>query len=148
MQKPPRAPDTPLLSGRDILYSLLQGGAVLAIVLLVFGVALYRGQSADDARALTFSTLVLGMLGLISANRSWSRQLLLPWRSANPAFWWVISGALGFLAAVLYIPSLSKLFRFTVLHPDDLAVCFTAGAISFFLVEAIKRRGRNNLRRR
>jgi len=148
MQKPPREPDTPLLGGRDILYSLLQGGAVLAIVLLVFGVALYRGQGADNARALTFSTLVLGMLGLISANRSWSRQLLFPWRTANPAFWWVISGALGFLAAVLYIPSLSKLFRFTVLHPDDLAVCFTAGAISFFLVEAIKRRGRNNLRRR
>ena len=144
MQKPPREPDTPLLGGRDILYSLLQGSAVLAIVLLVFGVALYRGQGADNARALTFSTLVLGMLGLISANRSWSRQLLLPWRSANPAFWWVISGALGFLAAVLYIPSLSKLFRFTVLHPDDLAVCFTAGTISFFLVEIIKRRGRKN----
>ncbi|HJX10593.1 MAG TPA: cation-translocating P-type ATPase, partial [Candidatus Binatia bacterium] len=144
MQKPPREPDTPLLGGRDILYSLLQGSAVLAIVLLVFGVALYRGQGADNARALTFSTLVLGMLGLISANRSWSRQLLLPWRSANPAFWWVISGALGFLAAVLYIPSLSKLFRFTVLHPDDLAVCFAAGVISFFLVEIIKRRGRKN----
>jgi Ca2+-transporting ATPase len=148
MQKPPRDPDTPLLGGRDILFSLLQGGAVLAIVLLVFGVTLYRGQGADDARALTFSTLVLGMLGLISANRSWSRRLLLPWRTANPAFWWVISGALGFLAAVLYIPSLSRLFRFTVLHPNDVAVCFTAGAISFFLVEIIKRRGRNNLRRR
>ena len=144
MQKPPREPDTPLLGGRDILYSLLQGSAVLAIVLLVFGVALYRGQGADNARALTFSTLVLGMLGLISANRSWSRQLLFPWRTANPAFWWVISGALGFLAAVLYIPSLSKLFRFTVLHPDDLAVCFAAGVISFFLVEIIKRRGRKN----
>jgi Ca2+-transporting ATPase len=84
------------------------------------------------------------MLGLISANRSWSRRLLFPWRLGNPAFWWVIWGALGFLAAVLYIPSLSKLFRFTVLHPDDLAVCFTAGAITFFLVEIIKRWGRKH----
>ena len=80
-----------------------------------------------------------------AANRSWSRRLVLPWRSANPAYWWVISGALGFLAAVLYIPSLSQLFRFTVLHADDLAVCFTAGAISFLLLEIIKRRGRKHL---
>jgi hypothetical protein len=36
------------------------------------------------------------------------------------------------------------LFRFSFLHADDLAVCFTAATISFFLVEAIKRRGRKN----
>jgi len=141
MDRPPREPDTPLLGGRDIFFSLLQGGVVLSIVLLIFGVALYRSYSDADARALTFSTLVLGMLGLISANRSWSRRIFFSRRPANPAFRWVIFGALGFLAAVLYIPSLSMIFRFTALHPDDLAICFTAGAIIFSLVEIIKRKG-------
>ena len=145
MDRPPREPDTPLLGGRDIFFSLLQGGVVLAIVLLIFGVALYRNYGDADARALTFSTLVLGMLGLITANRSWSRRIFFSRRPANPAFRWVLFGALGFLAAVLYLPSLSMLFRFTALHPDDLAICLAAGAISFFLVETIKRRGRKHL---
>lgn len=141
MQKPPRVPDTPLLGGRDILFSLLQGGAVLAIVLLVFGVALNRGQGDADARTLSFSTLVLGMLGLISANRSWSRRLLFPWRSANPAYGWVISGALGFLAAAIYLPSLASVFHFTYLHVDDLAICLGAATLSFLSVEWVKRKG-------
>jgi Ca2+-transporting ATPase len=109
--------------------------------LLVFAVTLYRGYSAADARALTVSTLVLGMVGLICANRSWASRFQPPWRSVNPALWWVIAGALGFLTAVLYLPSLANIFRFAALHPDDLAICVGAAMVSGLLVEVIKRKG-------
>ncbi len=134
MERPPRDPEAPLFGARDILLSLLQGTAVLLTVLAVFGIAVYRGQSDIDARALTFTTLVIGLLGLISANRSWSRGIFGSLRSPNFAFWWVMTGALVFLAAVLYIPALRDIFRFAALHPNDLAICLGAGLLSFLLI--------------
>jgi Ca2+-transporting ATPase len=138
MQKPPRDPDTPLFDTRNILFSLLQGGIVLAAVLVVFAFALYRGQGDADARTLSFSTLVIGMLGLIVVNRSWSRNVIHALRSPNRAFWWVIAGAVGFLILVLYVPSLRNLFRFSTLHTDDLLICVGAGLLSSLVIELLK----------
>jgi Ca2+-transporting ATPase len=138
MQKPPRDPDTPLFDTRHILFSLLQGGIVLAAVLVVFAFALYRGQGDADGRTLSFSTLVIGMLGLIVVNRSWSRNVIHALRSPNRAFWWVVAGALGFLTAVLYVPSLRDLFRFSILHPDDLLICTGAAFLSSVVIELLK----------
>ncbi|MGE5217877.1 MAG: cation-translocating P-type ATPase [Chloroflexota bacterium] len=138
MQKPPRDPDTPLFDARHILFSLLQGAIVLAAVLVVFAFALYRGQGDADARTLSFSTLVIGMLGLIAVNRSWSRNVIHALRAPNRAFWWVAAGALGFLAVVLYVPSLRDLFRFSTLHADDLLICAVAGLLSSSAIELLK----------
>jgi Ca2+-transporting ATPase len=110
------------------------------MVLLLFGVALYRGQGEADARALSFTTLVLGMMGLILANRSWSRNALAILRERNAAFWWVAAGALAFLGAALYIPYLRDVFRFSVLHPGDLVICLAAAALGIVWFEFLKLR--------
>jgi Ca2+-transporting ATPase len=142
MARPPRDPATPLFGARDIIFSLLQGGAVLLTVLMVFGIAFQRGAGEADARALTFATLIVGVVSLIFVNRSWSRGVLGALKSRNNAFWWVVGGAFGFLAAVLYVPALSRAFKFAPLHPADLAVCVAAGAASFVLIELLKFRRR------
>jgi Ca2+-transporting ATPase len=148
MQKPPRDPDTPLFDKRHILFSLLEGALVLAAVLAVFAFALYRGLGDADARTLTFSTLVIGMLALIVVNRSWSRNVVHALLAPNRAFWWVTVGALGFLAAVLYVPSLRALFRFSVMHPDDLLICTAVALLSGVVIELLKfsRRGVGSLK--
>jgi magnesium-transporting ATPase (P-type) len=102
MTRPPRNPAAPLFGRRTVVVSLLQGLSVLLIVLTVFGVALFRGQGELDARALTFTTLIIANLGLILANRSWSRTLLENLRTPNAAMWWVFGGATVFLLTVLY----------------------------------------------
>jgi Ca2+-transporting ATPase len=138
MRKPPRKAETPLFDIRDIFFSLVQGGLVLGAVLAIFAFALYRGLGEADARTLSFSTLVVGMVGLIIVNRSRTLNVIHALRSPNRAFWWVIAGALGFLAAVLYIPSLRNLFRFSILHPDDLLICIGAGLLSSLAIEWLK----------
>jgi Ca2+-transporting ATPase len=138
MERAPRDPTAPLFGARDIVISLLQGGAVLLTVLSVFGIALYKGYGDTYARALTFATLIVGVVSLIFVNRSWSRNVFHALRSRNDAFWWVVGGAYGFLAAVIYVPMLRNVFRFAPLHPADLAICVAAGTVSFFLVELIK----------
>jgi Ca2+-transporting ATPase len=72
-------------------------------------------------------------------NRSWSRTVLATLRSPNPALWWVVGGTLAVLGLVLYVPFLRELFRFSVLRPDDLAVCLGAGLLSVLWFEVLKK---------
>ena len=138
MNRPPRDPKEPLFGFKKILVSLLQGAAVLLAVLLVFGVALHRGQGEAEARALTFATLVIGMLGLILTNRSWSVGVVNALRAPNRALWWVIGGAIVFLGMILYVPYLRDVFRFATLHPIDLAISLGAGLMSILWSEIVK----------
>ncbi len=138
MNRPPRDPDAPLFSRHAIGLSLLQGLSVLSIVLAVFAVSFYRGQGEAEARALTYTTLIAANLGLILANRSWSRTILETMSTPNPALWWVIAGALFFLAMAIYVPFLRELFSFAYLHFIDIAICFMAGIASILWFEALK----------
>jgi P-type Ca2+ transporter type 2C len=138
MDKPPRDLTKPLFDRRTIVVSLLQGLSVLLIVLAVFAVSLHRGQGELDARALSFTTLIIANLGLIFTNRSWSRTILDTLRSPNAALWWVTGSALFFLGAALYIPFLRGMFHFSRLHFIDISLCLAAGIVSIVWFEVFK----------
>ncbi|MBI5101131.1 MAG: cation-translocating P-type ATPase [Nitrospirae bacterium] len=138
MRRGPRDPGEPLFGIRSIGLSILQGISVLVIVVSVFVIAFFRGHGEADARTLTFTTLVIANLGLIFANRSWSRTILSTLRSPNPALWWISGGTLLFLGLILYVPFLRELFHFSILHPADLVICFSAGIISILWFELLK----------
>ncbi len=138
MKHPPRNPKEPLFGRKTLLLALLQGIGILAIVLVIFMITLYRRQGELDARALTFTTLILANLGLILSERSSLRLSLKVLQSPNTALWWVIGGGLVFLALVLYVPVLRHLFSFSFLHPLDLAICLAGGTISLLWFEQLK----------
>jgi len=137
MRRPPRRTDDRLVSREVVGRSLLEGAGMLFILLVIFAVAFGRGQGEDDARALTFTALIGSNLALIVANRSWSVGGTLHSRN-NPAMWWVGGAAVVMLAAVLYLPYLRNLFHFSYLHPNDLALCAGAIALSFAWFESLK----------
>ena len=141
MKKPPRDPKRPMLSRPQVLQALAQGGAVLAVVFAVFAFALHRGGERD-ARALSFATLVVANIGLILAQRP--RGALASLARRNTAFWWVAGAAAGVLAAVLSVPALRELFRFSALHADDLLLVVAAGLGSVLWLDALRmlRQGR------
>ncbi len=112
--------------------------AMLAMLVIVYVFSLKRGQSEEDSRALTFTTLIIANLGLIFVNRSWSRTVLATLRSPNTALWWVTGGAVVFLVLALYVPFLRDLFRFSVLHPFDIFICVAAGVMSIVWFEVLK----------
>lgn len=138
MKRPPRNPKEPLFGRKILGLAILQGSGILAIVLAIFIVALYRRQGELDARALTFTTLILANLRLILSESSSSRLSLKILQSPNAALWWVIGGVLFFLAIVLYVPFLRNLFSFSFLHPIDLAIYLLGGAISLLWFELLK----------
>jgi P-type Ca2+ transporter type 2C len=139
MARPPRDPNEPLFGIRKILFSVSQGAFVLLTALLVFGIALYRGQAESYARALTFTTMVIGMLALIIANRSWSKTMWEILRTPNAAFRWVTAGGLAFLGLVLYAPPLPAAFHFESPSISDLAISLAAGLIGCLGLEGVRR---------
>jgi Ca2+-transporting ATPase len=138
MHRPPRRPDEPLFGRRTLILSVLQGLSVMLITLIVFVIARELGQSTRAARALTFTTLIIANLGLILANRSWSRTILATLRAPNAALWWVVGGTVVFLGLALFIPALRGLFNFGVLHAVDLLISLAAGSVSILWFEMLK----------
>nr|WP_293360383.1 MULTISPECIES: cation-translocating P-type ATPase [unclassified Microcoleus] len=138
MQRPPRNPKEPLFGKKTLSLAVLQGCGILAVVLAIFAIALYRRQGEFEARALTFTTLILANLALILSEGSTSRLSLKILKSPNPALWWVLGGGLLFLGLVLYVPFLRHLFSFSLLRAIDLAICLGGGLISLIWFELLK----------
>ncbi len=130
MNRPPRNLKERLFGKESFYCGLLQGISVLAVVVVVFVLALYLGKDETDARTLTFATLVIANLTLIVANLSWSKSILKSFSPENKALRFVIVGALSTLVLVLYVPVLRNLFHFSVLHYNDILIVLVAGILS------------------
>ena len=137
MQRPPRSSKERLFSMATVGLALLQGLSVLAVCLAVFLVSHSR-QSEDAARALTFVTLVVAFLVVILANRSWTRTIAGMLRVPNSALWWVIGGAVGLLALVLFLPTAQRLFQFAPVSAGWLALSLGAGVACMMWFELLK----------
>jgi Ca2+-transporting ATPase len=142
MRRPPRDPRAPLFEGRVLGLSALQGASVLVVVLAVYILALRLGQSEAETRTLAFATFVTSSLALIFTNRSWSRVILSS-SLKDPTLWIVTGGALLFLALVIWVPPLARLFRFASLGPLDVLLCVGGGALGITWFEVVKLLGRS-----
>jgi Ca2+-transporting ATPase len=56
----------------------------------------------------------------------------------NRSLWYVLIGALAFLALALYVPFLRGLFKFSTLHPTDILICIIGGGVGIAWFEAYK----------
>jgi Ca2+-transporting ATPase len=138
MRRPPRNPKEPLLGGRLLWYSFLQGMAVLFAVALLYFLVLDHGFTEERARAMAFTALVLGNAALILSNRSQSRSIVATLRMPNKALWWIVGGAFGGLAVALYLPPMQRIFRFEALAWHDLLFCALAAAAGILWSETAK----------
>jgi Ca2+-transporting ATPase len=139
MRRPPRRPDAPLFTRGLVLWALLQGVLVLALVGVIYAWVLARGVPEDEARTLAFTALVATNAGLVLVNRSFSASVLDAFRQRNRALWAVVAGTTALLALAINVPLLSGIFRFGALHPHDLAIALGSGALLLVMLEAGKR---------
>jgi P-type Ca2+ transporter type 2C len=114
MHRPPRNLKERLFGRKNFLYSFIQGLSVLIAVLFVF-LWFYNSNPANEnqARTLSFATLVIANIMLIIVNLSGSRSLVKTFNSKNKALWFVITGALLSLVLILLVPLLRDLFHFS-----------------------------------
>ena len=138
MIRPPRNVKESLFCKHTVVYSILQGLILLIIVTAVFVLTQHLGENIEQARALSFVVLIIGNIGLIMSNRSWTLTIPKLMKQKNTALVLVIFGAITFLILVLFIPILRNIFRFGPLHIIDIIICISTGIISIVLFEVIK----------
>ncbi|HWR25685.1 MAG TPA: cation-translocating P-type ATPase, partial [Methanosarcina sp.] len=145
MNKPPRNLRERMFGRKNLTLSLLQGISMLAGVIAVYMYALDMGKGTVEARTLTFATLVIANLTLIAANLSWSQSMFKTLKSENKALRYVLVGALSGLFLVLYVPFLRNLFKFSLLHFDDLVIVFAVGILSIGWLRLLRSRIKNRV---
>jgi len=138
MERPPRTSEDSLFSRKTATISFFQGFSVLVVVLAVFLMSYYGGDSETHSRALTYTTLIFANLGLIFMNRSWSRTIFRSLELPNRTLWYVTGGALFFLGVILYLPFGRDLFKFSPLSFTDILLCMGAGFLSILWFEVWK----------
>ncbi|MFO1078959.1 MAG: cation-translocating P-type ATPase [Burkholderiaceae bacterium] len=138
MRRPPRKPDSRILSGSVIAWSLLQGLLAFAVVAGVYVGAARAGGSDAEVRAVAFVGLVLANFALVLVNRSYGihpiRQLTHP----NRALVWVVAVAGSLIAAALLWPPATRLFRFGAFHWHDLAIAAAAALALAVALDVVK----------
>ncbi len=145
MRRPPRSPDQPLFSRSLIGWSVVQGTLAFALIATIFVTASLRGMPEAEVRALTFFSLVLTIVSLIFVNRSFSASLATALLRPNRALVWVLMSVSTILCLTLLWPPVSGLFGFGPLHPNDLVLTLTAGAVVLVSLELLKRFWRQRL---
>jgi len=138
MRRRPRPPAEPLLPRRLVIWGLVQGLLAFALVGSIFVLASRGGMPADEARALTFFSLVTTIVALIFVNRSFSTSLVSALRRPNLALTFVLAWVATILSLTLFWPFASELFRFGPLHADDLALTLGAGGLALAALELLK----------
>jgi Ca2+-transporting ATPase len=135
MDRPPRNLNERLFGRKKFLYSFIQGLSVLIAVIFVF-LWFYNGTAVneDQARTLSFATLVIANIMLIVVNLSGSRSIVKTFNSKNKALWFVVAGALLSLVLILLVPLLRDLFHFSPIPLTDFLIAALVGVacVSWF----------------
>lgn len=139
MKRPPRNLHQSIFNKKTVLIALLQGAMVLIVTFLLFSYAIKTGRSDEEARSFAFMSLVLSNILLITVNLSWDKGIYRILKEANRIFFFVFFGASFSLFAVLYVPSLSRLFHLAPLHPKDFILISLVAIVSVIWFELLKK---------
>nr|WP_269148807.1 cation-translocating P-type ATPase [Achromobacter piechaudii] len=138
MTEPPRRADAHLFDRAILTRGLWQGGGLLAILLGVYAGTRVVAKSDDMGRAMVFAVLVLANLGLIYANRNWTRPSWRRGETRNRYFAWISAVTVLLLACVLGISPVSHLFAFEQPTPWMLLSAVSLALLGLMWFEGVK----------
>ncbi|MEQ1577407.1 MAG: cation-translocating P-type ATPase, partial [Hyphomicrobium sp.] len=138
MCRPPRAASSPLLPFNKFIWGLVQGAMALIAVATVFVVSINYGLAADEARAVTFGSLIASIIALVLVNRTFEASVISAFKQPNPTLWVVIAAATAIFAVTLRWPPARRMFDFGAFHLHDILISCGVGLALLVLLEAMK----------
>ena len=138
MRRPPRNPNSALISPALMTWSLLQGVLGFLAAGAVLLIASRRSMPEGEMRALAFVALVGTNVAFIIVNRSFSASVSGAFGKRNPWLWWLLGVAGGLLAVVLAWPTPRAFFHLGPLHVDDLSLCLVVTLVLLVTLEWLK----------
>ena len=136
MEQPPRSVTEHLVSTRQLVLSLAQGGLVTLAAATFYFWSLSNGIATDGARALAFIVLVVANAVLIFPSRSPESEWRLMFAGLTPVVPWVLGGTLLCLLLIICVPVLAAAFSFQApaLSHGMLALGIGAGMLCLFQI--------------
>jgi P-type Ca2+ transporter type 2C len=142
MSRPPRDPESGLLSRPLLVTGFLQGVLAIMAVCGVFLYATLGGLQPQAVRSMGFLTLVCVNYALIFANRSFSASPLEGFARPNPWLWISVASTAGALVAIFLIPAIRGFLRLGPLQAGHALLCIAAAVALLGALEAVKVLGR------
>lgn len=146
MQRPPRAPAAPILTGRMLSQVVLVGLLILIAAFGLFQWELAQGAGLDAARTVVLNTVAL-MQALYLVNcRSLRHSIWSLGLFRNGWLWLGIVGVLLLQASLTYLPVLNSMFQTAPIGWEEWGRILCAGLTGLLLVEfqkgLVNRKGR------
>ncbi|HEV2269935.1 MAG TPA: cation-translocating P-type ATPase [Steroidobacteraceae bacterium] len=138
MTRPPRDPDSALLSRPLLVTGFLQGALAILAVCGVFLYATLHGLTAEAVRSMGFLTLVCANYALIFANRSFSASPLVGLTRPNPSLWISLAAAAGALVAIFLLPPIRSFLHLGPLPAGETLLCVGAAVALLGALEIVK----------
>ncbi len=138
MQRPPRDQKIPLVLGKRVLWAVIQGLIVSAMLAIILVATRQMQLIEADSRTLLFTSLVIMNMGLILINRSFSASILTAVLKPNRSLWILLSTVSAILAAVVIWPPARQLFDFGQFHWNLFAISIFASLATLLILETIK----------
>lgn len=113
MDRPPRSINDSPFSGAQLWSGLLQGLGVALVLLAGKWWGDTNGWTAEDARTVLYLSLLLSVMVLIWSNRTDSGKIGGASGGSNPFWWWMVAGVGVVCLALIYIPWVRHLMRFS-----------------------------------
>lgn len=138
MKRPPKNPRVTFFGRRKILRSIALGLLLLAITIVVYFVSLDSHLVDDEARTLTFSTLIFCDVFLVLSTLSKSRNIFQVLVEKNVSLWVILFVTLAFLILMIENRYLNELFQFQKTSFKYVFYAFLLSIVFGLLLESIK----------
>lgn len=144
MMRSPRKMGATFLSLKQLAISIIQGAVITGGCLGIGYYFIQEGSSNEMVRTVIFITLLFSNIFLTLVNRSFTYSIFKTIRYKNMMVPVIISITLVVIAAALYVPFVSNLFRLTDLSARLLVICIAVALVSTLWLEVWKYFKRKN----
>jgi Ca2+-transporting ATPase len=138
MLQPPRVIANTFLNWRELTISIIQGLIISAGVLFAYTIAVQKGGSEEETRAMVFSTLIFSNILLSLTNRSFYYSMFESFKNRNTLLVGINGITLVLLFSILYFKPVSVFFKVSYLTGIQLLTVFAIAVVSVLWFEVYK----------
>lgn len=138
MSRPPRNPNDLFFGFRKIISSLMRGILLFTMVLLVYFLSIRDGHTAEEVRAIAFSSLIIGNVFLILTSLSNTRSFVSILREKNLSVLFISITALVLLFLTISIPFLQSIFSFQFAGYSHFIISIAGASVMLLIFEITK----------
>lgn len=138
MNRPPRKPNVKFFGVKNIFSSSLIGLLLLIMVLVVYFISIREGHNAAEIRAIAYSALIIGNIGLILTNLSRTRNIISIIMEKNIMLLIILISTTILLLLLLTIPYLRSIFSFEYPGTKHFIISIVGSFTLLFILEILK----------